>query len=309
MKRSIAFLIIAALLISTRFTIAETVVGTDVSDFLTTSVITGNVVTGAVFAESEITIVHYFSTFCDNLIAELQYMQRAFSEYAGKVNVLGLLYEDSLSTAEGAAALFEEYGLDYDCVHIDAVFGWIVNTYNYIPQTFIVSNKGIIVEHFPGTLPDYDTLNGMISHWVDAPAEFFKVTFIDGLTGEILGVQSIPYGADAVLPIPPVHEGYVFSYWKGDYTDITGPVDIIAVYEPVPPDTDNPSPEPTPVHYLDGDADGSGRVDVFDVLLVLRYAMGIYHNDIIPLCCDLTGDGSIQIDDALIILRIAMHIQ
>ena len=151
---------------------------------------------------------------------------------------------------------------------------------------------------------------------MDVHPQFIDVTFIDGVTDEIIGEQHIPYGADAVLPIPPVHEGYVFSYWQGDYTDITTPTIITAVYEqlpdagsPKPTYSAEPTPEPTPVpQYPAGDADGNGIVEINDALLVLRYALGLYENDIIPICCDLTGDGSIQIDDVLLILRISMEL-
>lgn len=311
-KQGIAFILIAALVITPNFAFAVDIIGADISAFSSASVITGSVVTGSVFANSDITVLHYFSTFCNNIVTELKYMQRAYSEYPGSVNILGLLYEDSLSTADSAAKLFKQYGIGYDCVHIDTVLKPVVNSYNYIPQTFIVSKEGVVIEHFPGALPNYEALKKMILNWTQNPSAAFDVAFIDGLTDEIIEVQQIPYGANAVLPQPPAHEGYAFSYWKGKYTEITAPAEITAVYEPLPtPEptpapSSEPSPAPSSLPRVPGDADGDGKVTINDAMLVLRYALGLIEDDIIPLCCDIDGDGDVDMDDVIFVLRSAL---
>ncbi len=58
----------------------------------------------------------------------------------------------------------------------------------------------------------------------------YEVTFVDGLTEEIIETQSVEEGMDAVPPEPPVHEGYNFIGWEGDYTNITENTLITARY-------------------------------------------------------------------------------
>ncbi len=58
----------------------------------------------------------------------------------------------------------------------------------------------------------------------------YEVTFVDGLTEEIIETQSVEEGMDAVPPEPPVHEGYNFIGWEGDYTNITENTVITAHY-------------------------------------------------------------------------------
>ena len=61
----------------------------------------------------------------------------------------------------------------------------------------------------------------------------YTVTFIDGLTGDTIDVQTIPEGGDAVEPEAPEHEGYEFTGWDGDFTNVTSDLTITAMYEEV----------------------------------------------------------------------------
>ena len=58
----------------------------------------------------------------------------------------------------------------------------------------------------------------------------YTVTFVDGVTGEAIDVQRVPLGGDAALPQAPVHEGFTFTGWEGDHTDIDRRTDIVAQY-------------------------------------------------------------------------------
>ena len=59
----------------------------------------------------------------------------------------------------------------------------------------------------------------------------YEVTFVDGLTDEIIETQTVEEGMDAVPPEPPVHEGYVFVGWDGDYINVTENAVVTACYE------------------------------------------------------------------------------
>lgn len=66
---------------------------------------------------------------------------------------------------------------------------------------------------------------------VEKPAYYYTVTFIDGLTGQPIGEpQSVKEGESAVAPEPPVHEGYTFTGWDKDFTNITVRTEVKALY-------------------------------------------------------------------------------
>ena len=59
----------------------------------------------------------------------------------------------------------------------------------------------------------------------------YTVTFIDGVTGDVIEEQRVKEGANAVFPAPPEHEGYVFVNWDDDGEDIQSDMTITAQYE------------------------------------------------------------------------------
>ena len=58
----------------------------------------------------------------------------------------------------------------------------------------------------------------------------YTVTFKDGLTGETIDEVSVEYGGAATAPTAPVHEGYTFAGWNGDFDEIKGRTQITALY-------------------------------------------------------------------------------
>lgn len=58
----------------------------------------------------------------------------------------------------------------------------------------------------------------------------YTVTFKDGLTGETIDEVSVEYGGAATAPTVPVHEGYTFAGWNGDFDEIKGRTQITALY-------------------------------------------------------------------------------
>ncbi len=64
----------------------------------------------------------------------------------------------------------------------------------------------------------------------EIPPLYYTVEFVDGVTDEVIDTQSVAAGEDAEPPVPPVHEGYTFKEWDGDYTAISRFTTITAVY-------------------------------------------------------------------------------
>ena len=64
-------------------------------------------------------------------------------------------------------------------------------------------------------------------------ANVFTVTFIDGVTGAVIGTQTVAGGHDASLPSSPSHPGYTFLGWSSDGRNITGSTEITAQYAPI----------------------------------------------------------------------------
>lgn len=138
-------------------------IGENISGFVSET-IHGENINGAVFAQKKITVLHYFSTWSAVCINEMEYMQTAADGFPDDIGVYGLLYEDATSTPEACAELMESAGYTYDCIRLDSVLGALVSEYNMIPQTFIVNNQGVVVEHFVGEFENYGQLEQRIEH-------------------------------------------------------------------------------------------------------------------------------------------------
>ena len=61
----------------------------------------------------------------------------------------------------------------------------------------------------------------------------YKVTFIDGLTGEELKVEIVEPGDDATAPEIPVHENYKAGEWDKDFTNVQQDLIVTIPYTPV----------------------------------------------------------------------------
>ena len=58
----------------------------------------------------------------------------------------------------------------------------------------------------------------------------FTVTFID-FDGTVLGAETVAYGGDATAPAEPEREGYGFTGWDTDFTNVTGDLTVQALYQ------------------------------------------------------------------------------
>lgn len=61
----------------------------------------------------------------------------------------------------------------------------------------------------------------------------FTVTFVDGLTGSVIGEQTVRKNGNASLPTAPTHTGYVVDGWDSDGKNITSDKTITVSYSPI----------------------------------------------------------------------------
>ncbi len=121
---------------------------------------------------------------------------------------------------------------------------------------------------------------------VDTPSTF-EVTFIDGVTGEILRISNVK--ANTIItnfPTPEEHRGYVFNKWNYDGMPVTESITITALY------------------YALGDADMNSILNTYDASVVLMYVAKLNEMTEEQLkVADITENGNVDADDATMILR------
>lgn len=61
----------------------------------------------------------------------------------------------------------------------------------------------------------------------------FTVTFVDGLTGSVIGEQTVRKNGNASLPTAPTHTGYVVDDWDSNGKNITSDKTITVSYSPI----------------------------------------------------------------------------
>lgn len=297
MKRVIAIIISLLLGIMPVYTVDVGVADATQLLNISTTTLTGENVTGEIFFDYPLTIMHYFATWSGDCIRELGYMQTALEEFGDNINVLGILHEDATSTAEACLELFEELGLNYPVLHLCEELQNLVSQNNYIPQTFIVDSKGYVVYSFIGTFSDYEALGLLIKEYLPSDIQHHTVSFYDDLTDELIASERVIHGGSAVPPQPPVHSGYEFTYWSGNYQSVTHDEIVKAMYAPI----DSPP-------FLLGDANCDGIINVSDATVTARYALGFQIEDgkFDFDAADYNCNDIIELADASLILRAAL---
>ena len=126
----------------------------------------------------------------------------------------------------------------------------------------------------------------------------YTVTFVDW-DGAVLSEQRVEAGGSATAPADPSREGWTFTGWDVDFTNVTTDLIVTALYE------ENSGPAVT----LLGDVNCDGKVDSTDALLVMRWSMNIVILSEQGLINgDMNGDGLVNATDAVLIMRVCLGI-
>ena len=83
---------------------------------------------------------------------------------------------------------------------------------------------------------DYSTADGDDCGMLDEvdiirENETHTVTFYDMDRETVIEAQEVAHGSTAVPPQAPVHDGYAFTGWEGDYSNVRADVSVYALYE------------------------------------------------------------------------------
>ncbi|MCL2643471.1 MAG: InlB B-repeat-containing protein, partial [Candidatus Bathyarchaeota archaeon] len=83
---------------------------------------------------------------------------------------------------------------------------------------------------FDGWYPTWsETVVGTVTYTAQWRQTEFTVTFKDW-NGNVLDVQQVPYGGAAKAPSNPVRDGYTFTGWSQDFSNVTSDLDVVAQY-------------------------------------------------------------------------------
>ena len=122
------------------------------------------------FASHKLTLINIWSNGCGPCHIEMPYLQRIHEEYGDQ----GILVVGGVTTWIGGNFAQEydylqSHGYTYMNVVPDDVLLSLYQHNNYVPQTFIVSSEGIVID-FIGGSSNYETFVQKIGYWTDISA-------------------------------------------------------------------------------------------------------------------------------------------
>lgn len=128
--------------------------------------LSGSPIGGAVFENYGVSAVIYWATWSyparDQMLV-MQHIHEAHPEYG----IFGALRVDSTSTAEAAREFVASHGITFPVFIIDEVWEGVVSQASFMPQTFLVSRYGYIVEAWQAAFQDDEVLLERLREWYE----------------------------------------------------------------------------------------------------------------------------------------------
>ena len=127
--------------------------------YFTTTDLYGNEVSQEIFAESKLTVVNVWATYCGPCIQEMPYLGELAEEYdSTQVQFVGIptdVYNQEY--LEYALSLVEETGADYTHLLLsEELYNWGLSDIQYVPTTFFVNSEGEILDTVVGSMSKED---------------------------------------------------------------------------------------------------------------------------------------------------------
>ena len=277
------------------------------------------------FASHIVTILLVWSTGCPYCKQMLPNLQQIHEQYGDDILVVGCPNTWLNGTIPGAWNYCDSNGYTFVNVVADSVLTTLYNKNNFVPQVYFINSDGVIVDFIPGSASLsalLDTAGNIIAQSTD---EYYDVTFVENVTGEVFATQSVHKGLRPFYPTPPTIEGYDFDGWTpGTAPMVMGPVTITARYKiktfritfydsitgnkikavyvkwgqaataPTPPEHEG-------YEFVGWDKDFSYVTEAMDV-----YTIYVPEGTSPGVPGDMNGDGLVSSSDALVILRYSM---
>ena len=118
----------------------------------------GNTVTEAVFAESELTMVNVWATYCNPCLSEMPELGELAGEYSSdEFQIIGIVSdvqeESEAEAVEYAAMLVEQTGAAYPHLLLnESLFRSMLSGVSAVPTTFFVNEKGEVLDTVVGAM-------------------------------------------------------------------------------------------------------------------------------------------------------------
>ena len=127
--------------------------------YFTTTDLYGNEVSQEIFAESKLTVVNVWATYCGPCIQEMPYLGELAEEYdSTQVQFVGIptdVYNQEY--LEYALSLVKETGADYTHLLLsEELYNWGLSDIQYVPTTFFVNSEGEILDTVVGSMSKED---------------------------------------------------------------------------------------------------------------------------------------------------------
>ncbi len=104
--------------------------------------------------KGKVVVLDMWATWCPPCRAEIPHLVDIQREYGGRVEVVGLTTEDPATTTEKVKAFAEQFEINYKVGFAAPEHKQlVVMGGGTIPQTFVISPEGRVVQHFPGFHP------------------------------------------------------------------------------------------------------------------------------------------------------------
>ena len=131
----------------------------EIEGYFTTTDLYGNTVTQEIFAQSDLTVVNVWATYCGPCINEMPYLGELAEEYdSSKVQIVGIptdVYNQEY--LDYALSLINETGADYTHLLMsEELYNWGLTEIQYVPTTFFVNSEGEILDSVVGSMSKED---------------------------------------------------------------------------------------------------------------------------------------------------------